>query len=81
VFGLGGWFLGALVALRFLPSLSLDNELLAVVSIAVRSGSASMPAGSELIRQDNASHGIGIAGVAAVVGAVFGFHISSGSWL
>jgi len=79
VFGLGGWFLGALVALRFLPSLSLDNELLAVVSIAVPIW---LGVYAGWVRTDTPKTtrvmGIGIAGVAAVVGAVFGFHISSG---
>src|ERR1700733_12168684 len=35
VFGLGGWFLGALLVLRFWSSQPLDGQLLAVVSIAV----------------------------------------------
>ena len=35
MFGLGGWFLGALLVLRFWPSRPLDDQLLAVVSIAV----------------------------------------------
>src|ERR1022692_409524 len=35
VFGLGGWFLGALLVLRFWPSRPLPDQLLAVVSVAV----------------------------------------------
>jgi pimeloyl-ACP methyl ester carboxylesterase len=79
VFGLGGWFFGALFVLRFMPSLSLQNQLLAVVSIAVPIW---LGVYAGWVRTDTPKttrvKGVGIAGVAAVVGAVFGFHISSG---
>jgi pimeloyl-ACP methyl ester carboxylesterase len=38
VLGLGGWFLGALIALSLLPSVSVDNELLVVVSVGLPVG-------------------------------------------
>jgi pimeloyl-ACP methyl ester carboxylesterase len=79
VFGLGGWFLGALLVLRFLPSLSLDNQLLAVVSVAVPIW---LGVYAGWVRTDTPqamrTKGIGTAGVGAVVGAVFGFHMGSG---
>jgi pimeloyl-ACP methyl ester carboxylesterase len=79
VFGLGGWFLGALLLLRFWPSRPLDDPLLAVVSIGVpiwlgvyagwvRTGT------SKAMR----AKGIGAAGAGAVVGAALGFHVTSG---
>jgi hypothetical protein len=79
VFGLGGWFLGALFVLRFLPSLSLQNELLAVISIAVPIW-LGVYAGWVRIDTPKAmrAKGIAAAGVAAVVGALVGFHVSSG---
>jgi pimeloyl-ACP methyl ester carboxylesterase len=79
VFGLGGWFLGALLVLRFLPSLPLDDQLLAVVSVAVPIW---LGVYAGWIRTDTTkamrAKGICVAGVGAVVGAVFGFHVSSG---
>ncbi len=79
VFGLGGWFLGALLVLRFRPSLPLDNELLAVVSIAVPIW---LGVYTGWVRADTPkamrAKGIAAAGVGAVVGAALGFHESSG---
>jgi pimeloyl-ACP methyl ester carboxylesterase len=81
VFGLGGWCLGALVVLRFWlwPSGPLDDQLLAVVSIAVPIW---LGVYAGWVRTDTPkamrAKGIGAAGVGAVVGAVLGFHVTSG---
>ena len=81
VFGLGGWFLGALLVLRFWlwPSRPLDDELLAVVSIAVPIW---LGVYAGWVRTDTPkamrAKGIGAAGVGAVVGAVLGFNVTSG---
>ena len=81
VFGLGGWCLGALLVLRFWlwPSEPLDDQLLAVVSIAVPIW---LGVYSGWVRTDTPkamrAKGIGGAGVGAVVGAVLGFQVTSG---
>ena len=81
VFGLGGRCLGALLVLRFWlwPSGPLDDQLLAVVSIAVPIW---LGVYAGWVRTDTPkamrAKGIGAAGVGAVVGAVFGFHVTSG---
>jgi len=79
VFGLGGWFLGALLVLRFWPSRPLDDQLLAVVSIAVPIW---LGVYAGWVRTDTPkamrAKGIGAAAVGAVVGAALGFHAVSG---
>ena len=76
VFGLGGWFLGALLVLRFWlwPSQPLDDQLLAVVSIAVPIW---LGVYAGWVRTDTPkamrAKGIGAAGVGALVGAVLGY--------
>ncbi|MFZ0667854.1 MAG: alpha/beta fold hydrolase, partial [Acidimicrobiales bacterium] len=79
VFGLGGWFLGALLVLRFWPSRPLDDPLLAVVSIAVPIW---LGVYAGWVRTDTPktmrAKGIGVAGIGAVVGAALGFHATSG---
>jgi pimeloyl-ACP methyl ester carboxylesterase len=79
VFGLGGWFLGALLVLRFWPNVPLEDQLLAVVSVAVPIW-LGIYAG--WVRTDTPkamrAKGIGAAGVGAVVGAALGFHATSG---
>ena len=79
VFGLGGWFLGALLVLRFWPNLPLDDQLLGVASISVPIWFG-VYAG--WVRNDTPkamrAKGMSAAGVGAVVGAVLGFHESSG---
>ncbi len=81
VFGLGGWCLGALLVLRFWlwPSGPLDDQLLAVVSIAVPIW---LGVYAGWVRTDTPkamrAKGIGAAGVGAVVGAVLGYHVTSG---
>jgi pimeloyl-ACP methyl ester carboxylesterase len=81
VLGLGGWFLGALLVLRFWlwPSQPLDYQLLTVVSIAVPIW---LGVYAGWIRKDTPkamrAKGIGAAGVGALVGATLGFHVTSG---
>ena len=81
VFGLGGWFLGALLILRFWlwPSQPLDDQLLAVVSTAVPIW---LGVYAGWVRTDTPKamrpKGIGAAGVGALVGAVLGYHVTGG---
>ena len=79
VFGLGGWFLGALLVLRFWPNVPLEDQLLAVVSVAVPIW---LGVYAGWVRTDTPkamrAKGIGAAGVGAVVGAALGFHVTSG---
>ena len=81
VFGLGGWFLGALLILRFWlwPSQPLDDQLLAVVPTAVPIW---LGVYAGWVRTDTPKamrpKGIGAAGVGALVGAVLGYHVTSG---
>ena len=81
VFGLGGWFLGALLILRFWlwPSQPLDDQLLAVVSTAVPIW---LGVYAGWVRTDTPKamrpKGIGAAGIGALVGAVLGYHVTSG---
>ena len=79
VFGLGGWFLGELLVLRFWPSRALPDQLLAVVSVAVPIW---LGVYAGWVRTDTPkamrAKGIGAAGVGAVVGAALGFHVTSG---
>jgi pimeloyl-ACP methyl ester carboxylesterase len=79
VFGLGGWFLGALLVLRFWPSRPLDDPLVTVVSVAV---AIWLGVYAGWVRTDTPkamrAKGIGAAGVGAVVGAALGFYATSG---
>jgi pimeloyl-ACP methyl ester carboxylesterase len=81
VFGLGGWFLGALLILRFWlwPSQPLDDQLLAVVATAVPIW---LGVYAGWVRTDTPKamrpKGIGAAGVGALVGAVLGYHATNG---
>jgi pimeloyl-ACP methyl ester carboxylesterase len=79
VFGLGGWFLGALLVLRFWPNVPLEDQLLAVVSVAVP---VWLGVYAGWVRTDTPkamrAKGIGAAGVGAVVGAALGYHVTSG---
>jgi pimeloyl-ACP methyl ester carboxylesterase len=78
-FGLGGWFLGELLVLRFWPSRALPDQLLAVVSIAVPIW---LGVYAGWVRTDTPkamrAKGIVAAGVGAVVGTALGFHATSG---
>jgi hypothetical protein len=78
VLGVGGWALGALIVLTTMPGIPLDDELLAVLSVAVPIGLgiywAWLPRGR--------SSGTRIAGFAAaaagaLAGAWLGFHATS----
>jgi pimeloyl-ACP methyl ester carboxylesterase len=79
VLGLGGWFLGVLVALTALPTVALDSAVLAGLSIGVPVGLGVYLAWyrSELEAQAKA---IGLAGslAAALVGAWLGLHAIAG---
>jgi pimeloyl-ACP methyl ester carboxylesterase len=79
VFGLGGWFLGALLVLRFWPSRPLDDPLVTVVSVAVAIW-LGVYAGWVRSNTPKAmrAKGVGAAGVGAVVGAALGFYATSG---
>jgi hypothetical protein len=81
VFGLGGWFLGALLILRFWlwPSQPLDDQLLAVVSTAVPIW-LGVYAGWVSTDTPKAMRpkGIGAAGAGALIGAVLGYHVTGG---
>jgi pimeloyl-ACP methyl ester carboxylesterase len=81
VFGLGGWFLGALLILRFWlwPSGPLDDQLFAVVSTAMPIW-LGVYAGWVRTDTPNALRpkGIGAAGAGALVGAVLGYHVTGG---
>ena len=79
VFGLGGWSVGALLVLAVWPSVPLDDELLAVVSIAVPMwigvyAGWVRPATESVMR----AKGIRNAGVGALIGAWLGFRSTSG---
>jgi pimeloyl-ACP methyl ester carboxylesterase len=81
VFGLGGWFLGALLILRFWlwPSQPLDDQLLTVVATAVPIW---LGVYAGWVRTDTPKtmrpKGIGAAGVGALAGALLGYHVTSG---
>jgi hypothetical protein len=78
VLGLGGWFLGALIAITTMDGVPLDDELLAMVSIGVPVGLAvywawvdrEWSAGSKLA-------GFVLAAAGALVGAWLGFHATA----
>ncbi|HEX2700812.1 MAG TPA: alpha/beta hydrolase [Acidimicrobiales bacterium] len=76
--GLGGWFLGTLVVLATMPGVSLDNQLLAVVSVSVPVALAISLAWVHRDRSAGAKLG-GVAAVAggSVVGAWLGFHAAT----
>ena len=79
VLGLGGWFIGVLVVLTALPTVPLDDVLLAVLSIGAPVGlgiyaawvNRDVPARIKTI-------GISAAMASALVGAWLGFHTMSG---
>jgi pimeloyl-ACP methyl ester carboxylesterase len=79
VLGLGGWFAGALIVLAALPTVPLDSELLAVLSIGVPVGLGVYLGWLDTGRAGQAK-AIGLAGAlaGALVGAWFGFNVLSG---
>jgi hypothetical protein len=79
VLGLGGWFLGALIVLTAMPTVPLDNELLAGLSIGLPIGLGTYWASV----QREWSSGAKLSGLAAalgggLVGAWLGFHAVPG---
>jgi pimeloyl-ACP methyl ester carboxylesterase len=79
VFGLGGWFLGALLVLRFWSSRPLEDPLVTVVSVAVAIwlGVYAGWVSTETPKAMRAK-GIGTAAFGAVLGAALGFYATSG---
>jgi pimeloyl-ACP methyl ester carboxylesterase len=79
VLGLGGWFLGAIVVLVALPTVPLDDELLAALSIGTPIGLGVYLAWVDRRRPDRIRT-VGLAGAAAgaLVGAWLGFHATAG---
>jgi len=79
VFGLGGWFLGALFAMTLWPSVPLDDQFLAVFSIGVPIW-IGVYAG--WVQPDTPTRmrakGVWAAGMGALVGAWLGFHATTG---
>ncbi len=79
VLGLGGWFLGALFVLTIVPTVPLDNELLAVLSIGTPIGLGIYWA---WVRRPLAPRvrtaGLVAAVAGAFAGAWLGFHVTAG---
>ncbi len=75
VLGLGGWFAGVLIVTTTMPSVALDDELLAVLSVGVPIGLGIYLA---WVRRDRPSEskriGFAAALAGALVGAWLGFH-------
>jgi pimeloyl-ACP methyl ester carboxylesterase len=79
VLGLGGWFLGALFVLTIAPTVPLDDELLAVLSIGAPIGLGIYWAWVRRALAPRArTAGFAAAIVGAFVGAWFGFHVTAG---
>jgi pimeloyl-ACP methyl ester carboxylesterase len=79
VLGLGGWFLGVLIATKFFRTLPLDNVLLAVVSIGVPIGLGiywAWAQGGWIDRTKTV--GFAVAMASAFVGAWLGFSATDG---
>jgi hypothetical protein len=76
VLGLGGWFLGVLIVLATMPTVALDDELLAALSVGVPIGLGIYFA---WVDRDGGgkTKGLVIAAVAGVVGAWLGFHATT----
>jgi pimeloyl-ACP methyl ester carboxylesterase len=79
VLGLGGWFVGVLIVLTALPTVALDSELLAGLSIGVPVGLGIYLAWLHADR-DGRTKAIGLAAslAGALVGAWLGFNVMSG---
>jgi pimeloyl-ACP methyl ester carboxylesterase len=79
VLGLGGWFIGLIIVLVALPTVPLDNELLAALSIGVPIGLGTYWA---WVNRDWASRtksiGLAAAMAGALVGAWIGFNAKPG---
>jgi pimeloyl-ACP methyl ester carboxylesterase len=79
VLGLGGWFLGLLLVLTIAPTVPLDDELLAVLSIGTPVGLGIYWAWvrHELAPRARTAGFVGAVG-GALLGAWFGFHVITG---
>ena len=79
VLGLGGWFLGALLALTALPGVPLNGELLTALSVGLPIGLGAYLA---WVRRDWSGNiktiGLTAAVAGAIVGAWLGFHATEG---
>jgi pimeloyl-ACP methyl ester carboxylesterase len=79
VLGLGGWFLAALIVLTIAPTVPLDNELLAVLSIGTPIGLGIYWAWvSRALAPKARTAGFVAAVGGAFVGAWLGFHVTGG---
>src|SRR5215218_10055807 len=79
VLGLGGWFIGLMIVLVALPTIPLDNALLAVLSIGVPIALGTYLAWVDRDRSAAvATMGISAAITGALVGAWLGFHATTG---
>jgi pimeloyl-ACP methyl ester carboxylesterase len=79
VFGLGGWFTGLIIVLVALPTVPLDSELMAVLSIGTPIGLGTYLAWVNRDRPARATTiGIWVALTGALVGALLGFNATSG---
>ncbi len=79
VLGLGGWFIGLIIVLVALPTVPLNSELMAVLSIGTPIGLGSYWAWVNRDRPARATRiGICVALTGALVGALLGFNATSG---
>jgi FtsH-binding integral membrane protein len=79
VLGLGGWFTGLIIVLVALPTVPLDSELMAVLSIGIPIGLGTYWAWVNRERPAKATTiGIWVALMGALVGALLGFDATAG---
>lgn len=79
VLGLGGWFTGLIIVLAALPTVPLDSELMAVISVGTPIGLGTYWAWVNRDRPARATTiGIWVALTSALVGALLGFNATSG---
>jgi pimeloyl-ACP methyl ester carboxylesterase len=79
VLGLGGWFTGLIIVLVALPTVPLDSELMAVLSIGTPIGLGTYWAWVNRDRPARATTiGIWVALTSALVGALLGFNATTG---
>src|SRR3954470_10791558 len=79
VLGLGGWFIGMLIVLTALPTVALDSQLVATLSIGIPVGLGIFLAWVHAGRSGRAN-AIALVGAlaGALVGALLGFNVLSG---
>jgi len=79
VLGLGGWFLGLIIVLVALPTVALDNAVLAVLSIGTPIGLGTYWAWVNPDRQERATTiGVSVAATGALIGGLLGFNATAG---